>query len=47
MCEYDGDVRDREDPPYGFIAEYASECDVQESNGLENDGLMTTGGFRN
>ena len=22
------------DPPYGFIVEYASECDVQESNGL-------------
>ena len=20
-------------PPYGFIVEYASECDVQESNG--------------
>ena len=33
VCEYDGDVRDREDPPYGFIVEYASECDVQESNG--------------
>ena len=41
VCEYDGDVRDREDPPYGFIMEYASECDVQESNGPENDGLMT------
>ena len=38
VCEYDGDVRDREDPPYGFIVEYASECDVQESNGAWNDG---------
>ena len=33
VCEYDGDARDRSDPPYGFIVEYASECDVQESNG--------------
>ena len=31
VCEYDGDARDRSDPPYGFIVEYASECDVQES----------------
>ena len=31
VCEYDGDARERTDPPYGFIVEYASECDVQES----------------
>ena len=41
VCEYDGDARDRSDPPYGFIVEYASECDVQESNGADGDGLMT------
>ena len=35
VCEYDGDARDRSDPPYGFIVEYASECDVQESNGAD------------
>eukprot|EP01043_Picozoa_sp_COSAG02_P014699 COSAG02_NODE_610_length_19566_cov_39.049622_14_plen_2310_part_01 len=31
VCEYDGDARSREDPPYGFIVEYEDECSVQES----------------
>ena len=41
VCEYDGDAREREDPPYGFIVEYASECTVQESNGPNGDGVVT------
>ena len=40
VCEYDGDVRDREDPPYGFIVEYASECNVQESDAFPTFGVL-------
>jgi Notch-like protein len=41
VCEFDTDACEREEPPYGFIVEYVSECTVQESNGPDGTGLIT------
>ena len=43
VCEYDGDARERADPPYGFIVEYTAECTVMESSSstCEDDASWT------